>query len=1375
MRPAGSVETSADGRATIPWEDKYMYIAAEKGADASMLPRRFYRRNYTFSDENRAESRKLTLLTDRSLYRPGQTVYVKGIAFNQLPDTANVAAGENYTLTLLDPNDKEVSRKELTTNAFGSFAAEFILPTGRLNGLYTVKSSDGGHLSVRVEEYKRPSFEVTIDSQEGAYRLRDTISVTGAVRTYSGVPVRDLPVQYVVTRTLFGWWRGQHYGSDITASGVASLNDSGGFTLPVALKPDDKIDADRGYYTFNVSVTVTDAAGETQTSAATFNVGHCSILLSADVPPRIDKEREIKLTFDATNLNQKPVAAEGEYRLYRFSDYAKKMLSAAPADTGAFTSNTGTVLPAWKSLPTGAYKLVITAKDEQGREAGYEAETILFSVDDKRPVEGVGLWYHSINQDFDASHPAEFLFGTSEQDAHVLMDVFSGNTRLESRSLHLSDSVVRFVYPYKPEYGDGLTVAFCYVKGGQVYTQEAGLRKRLPEKELKLTWSVFRDNLRPGEQEEWRLTVRNPDGSPADAELLAVMYDASLDQIWKREQQLRVIYPSRLPSATWWFYPANVNRYAFGFDRTRPEFPALAYDSFRVDPLNIQSVGISRALRKESLEELRGNFAETAFFYPQLRTNESGEAVIAFTVPGSLTRWNFNGYAHTKGMLTGTISAEAVARKDFMLAPNLPRFVRVGDDTSVAASVTNLTGNPVSGNVLFTLFDPSTGKIVSTQKQKFIAEAGKNAGVNFVFTATDRYSLLGCRIVAEGGNFSDGEQHLLPVLSRKERVIETVAMPVRGNQTREFPLGNLFNNNSKTSTGRRLTVEFSGNPAWYAVLALPALSLPADDNAIAWATAYYANSLASFVMNSQPRLKAVFDAWKVQGDTKDVFLSNLQKNQELKTILLEESPWLMEATTEQEQKERMSALFDLNNIRNNNITALARLREMQLSSGAWTWYKGMPGSRHITAYVMQLLIRLKALTGQPLDSEATAMYNDAFAYLHREALNEYNALRKTEADGTAVKSLPPAALEYLYYIALSGESVPEANQAAHRYFMEKTTETLATQGITQKALAAVVLHKADRRAEARAFIASLKEYMTQTELQGLFFAFNENPYSWSGLKVPAHVAVMEAFDVVGNDAATLEEMQLWLLKQKQVQAWNSPVATANAVYALLCRGAGLTGSPGDVRIRLGGRTMETLSPSAAAIPGVTYIKERITDKNTLSNLRKVVVEKRDAGMAWGAVYAAYEEETDKVSSYGEGLKVDKKLYVERIAGAKRELLPIASGTQLKVGDKVVSRITIRSDRAMDFVQLKDQRAACFEPVNNLSGYIRGAGTGYYVAVKDASANFYFDALAKGVYVLEHSYRVNRTGTYESGLATIQSAYAPEYSAHAPSVKLKIED
>ena len=776
----------------------------------------------------------------------------------------------------------------------------------------------------------------------------------------------------------------------------------------------------------------------------------------------------------------------------------------------------------------------------------------------------------------------------------------------------------------------------------------------------------------------------------------------------------------------------------------------------------------------EAPADLRTNLAETAFFYPQLRTNEQGEISFSFTMPESLTRWNFRGYSHTKGMLMGTLDGEATTSKEFMLTPNLPRFVRVGDKTSLTASISNMTGKPQAGTVTLILFDPMTEKVISTQKQKFSLVAGKTIGVSFQFTVSDKYEILGCRMIADSGTFSDGEQQLLPVLSNKEHLVETLPMPVRGEETRTFSLDRLFNQQSKTATDRKLTVEFTGNPAWYAIQALPSLSLPTSNNAISWATAYYANTLASFIMNSQPKIKAVFESWKLQGGTKETFLSNLQKNQEVKNIILSESPWVLEAQTEEQQKERIATLFDLNNIRSNNIAALTRLQELQNANGAWSWYKGMTGSRYVTTYIAELNARLAMLTGEKLTGTALSLQQNAFTYLHQSALDEYKEILKAQKEGVKFTGVSGSILQYLYLIAISGEQVPATNKAAYTYYLSKVGELLTSPSMDTKAIAAIVLDKAGRKKEAQEFVASLKEFLTKTDEQGMFFAFNENPYTWGGMQMQAHVDVMEALEAIGGNSDTVEEMKLWLLKQKQTQQWNSPVATADAVFALLMKGVNLLDNQGDVRIVIANEVLETVAPSKTTVPGLGYIKRSFTQKSVV-DARKIEVEKRNPGIAWGAVYAEFESPISDVKQQGGELNVEKQLYVERMVNNVPQLQPITAKTVLQVGDKVVSRLSIRVDRPMDFVQLKDQRGACFEPIGSISGYRWNNGLGYYVDIKDASTNFFFDHLGKGVYVLEYSYRVSRAGTYETGLATMQCAYAPEYASHSASMTVDVKE
>ena len=1425
--------TGTDGKVVFPWKSDYRYLKAAKGADTAMPLQGVYGGSYGYyGDENKALE-QMTLLTDRSLYRPGQTVYVKGIAYTQKADTANVLPNKEYTVILTDANNQEVGQKKVRTNEFGSFATDFALPSACLNGMFSLIVGNS-RTSIRVEDYKRPTFDITFEKQAGSYQLGDQIEVKGKIQSYSGVLLQDLPVKYTVKRSAFSLWRFAE--STQIASGEVTANENGEFTIPVRLEENDvyKNDA-RVYYRYSVEATATNVAGETQSSTDVISAGNRSLVLQTELSDKICKDKPFHTVFKVQNLNGQPVEVKGTFFLYQAKDADFKKLDEKPVATGTFTSNEEMTIH-WGNLPSGPYVLKAVVKDGQGKEVTADANTILFAWEDKRPPVETPVWFYEANTEFDATHPAKFCFGTSEKDAYVMMNVFSGNELLESKVMNLSDTIVHFYYPYKESYGDGVFINFCLVRDGQVYQEQVRLKKRLPDKTLTMKWEVFRDKLRPGQKEEWKLTIHTPQGQAAEAEMLATMYDASLDKIWNRKQNFSIYYNQIIPYSNWMSGYFGNNSFNYWWNHKYLKVPAMEFDHFvtqgmgsieealngRVPGVMVRGYGVQKqaamtgnimirgvssrskaevkyvgsvaedmelsadraeagkpdgASEEETLPEapadLRTNLAETAFFYPQLRTNEQGEVSFSFTMPESLTRWNFRGYSHTKGMLMGTLDGEATTSKEFMLTPNLPRFVRVGDKTSVAASISNMTGKPQAGTVSMILFDPMTEKVISTQKQKFTVEAGKTIGVSFMFTVSDKYEILGCRMIADSGTFSDGEQQLLPVLSNKEHLVETLPMPVRGEETRTFSLDSLFNLHSKTATDRKLTVEFTGNPAWYAIQALPSLSLPENNNAISWATAYYANTLASYIMNSQPRIKAVFDSWKLQGGTKETFLSNLQKNQEVKNILLSESPWVLEAQTEEQQKERIATLFDLNNIRSNNIAALTRLQELQNSSGAWSWYKGMTGSRYVTTYIAELNARLAMMTGEQPSGTALALQKNAFTYLHQEALKEYREILKAQKDGVKFTGVSGSILQYLYLIALSGEQVPASNKAAYTYYLSKIGEMLPTASMDTKAIAAIILDKAGRKKEAQEFIASLKEHLTKTDEQGMFFAFNENPYSWGGMKMQAHVDVMEALELTGGNNDTVEEMKLWLLKQKQTQQWNSPVATADAVYALLMKGVNLLDNQGDVRIVIANEVLETVSPSKTTVPGLGYIKRSFTQKNVV-DARKIEVEKRNPGIAWGAVYAEYESPIKDVRQQGGELNVQKQLYVERMVNNAPQLQPITEKTVLQVGDKVVSRLSIRADRPMDFVQLKDQRGACFEPIGSVSGYNWSNGIGYYVDIKDASTNFFFDHLGKGVYVLEHSYRVSRVGTYETGLATMQCAYAPEYASHSASMTIIIK-
>lgn len=1391
--------------------NKYWYNA-HTAADNAMPILNLWKNDYYYKESKRKEV--LQLFTDRSIYRPGQTVYVSGLAYEMEKDSTRVLADKKYTVSLYDANNNETGKVEVRTNGFGSFSGQFVLPSPCLTGYFSLRAADTS-VSFKVEEYKRPTFDVTFEPVKVEYQVGDSIEVVGMAKTFAGAPVQNARVHYNISRSYAWVWRFMGRGS-ARWEGEAMTDADGKFSVPVHFEIDsDRRESPLWYYTYNIQADVTDGAGETQQANLSLPLGSTSMVLNMDnLPDNLVKEKKLEIKLTAMNLSGEPVDTPVTYQVVEMEEQkdgqekeGRKVL------TGTVEANKSFVPEAIYALPSGNYRLKLSAKDTQGRECTASKNFLLFSLNDKRPPFVITDWFYQDGLEFDAASPATVYIGSSEKNVYLLYDVFAGNKRLESKRIELSDSVVSFRFPYKKEYGDGILVSMAFVKDGRLYSHNARIMKPAPEKKLQLKWTTFRDKLRPGQQEEWKLTVLYPDGSPAEAEMLATMYDASLDKIYSAHKlDFGVDFHYVVPLTYWnTSYMRNAYLYVdFPLKRLRAvplEYSELIIPSTgRMEAMVVGYGGSPRAtlagalkirgrsaanavmnqeavtdmvLQEEMVEtsaqekvemgsseelaetgniQIRENFAETAFFYPQLRTNEKGEVSISFVLPESLTRWKFMGLAHTRNVDYGKIEATATASKEFMLQPNMPRFVRVGDKANIAASLMNLSDKGVKGTVRMELFNPETEKVFYSQKQKFDVKGGETGHVNFTFEVSDKYAVMACRMVADGDTFSDGEQRYIPVLTDKQWVTETVPLNVNGEGAHTFSLENLFNKHSKTASEQRLTVEFTAHPAWYAVQALPVVAHPQNEDALSWATAYYAHSLAAYIVKENPRIKQVFDSWKAQGGTKETFMSNLQKNQELKNILLAETPWLAEATNEGEQKQRIATLFDLNTMNSQLAVSVEKLGELQNADGAWSWYKGMQGSRYVTTQVMEMLVRLNALTHQDADSRMQPMIQKGFEYLGKQAAEEYKSMKEAEKKGAVGLRLSEQVLRYLYICALDGKA--PVDKKVNQYFIDKLSGEGKELTIYEKALGAIILQQAGKVAEAKLFMQSLMEYSVVTDEIGRYFDTPKARYSWFSYKIPTEVAAMEAIQRITKDTKAIDEMKRWLLKQKQTQTWETPIATADAVYALMATGASdLLANTGGVEITLGKEVIRTPADDA-----IGYIKKTVS--GDVMNIKKVSVDKEGTGMGWGAVYAQYLESMDQIGEQGNGLSVSRQLY--KGDEALNESAP------LKVGDKITVRLTVKADRDMDFVQIKDDRAACMEPLQAVSGFRWGNGLGYYQATKDASTQFFIDQMRKGTYVIEYQVYVNRTGEYQTGIATVQSAYAPEFGGHTGGYRVMVE-
>ena len=1391
--------------------NKYWYNA-HTAADNAMPILNLWKNDYYYKESKRKEV--LQLFTDRSIYRPGQTVYVSGLAYEMEKDSTRVLADKKYTVSLYDANNNETGKVEVRTNGFGSFSGQFVLPSPCLTGYFSLRAADTS-VSFKVEEYKRPTFDVTFEPVKVEYQVGDSIEVVGMAKTFAGAPVQNARVHYNISRSYAWVWRFMGRGS-ARWEGEAMTDADGKFSVPVHFEIDsDRRESPLWYYTYNIQADVTDGAGETQQANLSLPLGSTSMVLNMDnLPDNLVKEKKLEIKLTAMNLSGEPVDTPVTYQVVEMEEQkdgqekeGRKVL------TGTVEANKSFVPEAIYALPSGNYRLKLSAKDTQGRECTASKNFLLFSLNDKRPPFVITDWFYQDGLEFDAASPATIYIGSSEKNVYLLYDVFAGNKRLESKRIELSDSVVSFRFPYKKEYGDGILVSMAFVKDGRLYSHNARIMKPAPEKKLQLKWTTFRDKLRPGQQEEWKLTVLYPDGSPAEAEMLATMYDASLDKIYSAHKlDFGVDFHYVVPLTYWnTSYMRNAYLYVdFPLKRLRAvplEYSELIIPSTgRMEAMVVGYGGSPRAtlagalkirgrsaanavmnqeavtdmvLQEEMVEtsaqekvemgsseelaetgdiQIRENFAETAFFYPQLRTNEKGEVSISFVLPESLTRWKFMGLAHTRNVDYGKIEATATASKEFMLQPNMPRFVRVGDKANIAASLMNLSDKGVKGTVRMELFNPETEKVFYSQKQKFDVKGGETGHVNFTFEVSDKYAVMACRMVADGDTFSDGEQRYIPVLTDKQWVTETVPLNVNGEGAHIFSLENLFNKHSKTASEQRLTVEFTAHPAWYAVQALPVVAHPQNEDALSWATAYYAHSLAAYIVKENPRIKQVFDSWKAQGGTKETFMCNLQENQELKNILLAETPWLAEATNEAEQKQRIATLFDLNTMNSQLAVSVEKLGELQNADGAWSWYKGMQGSRYVTTQVMEMLVRLNALTHQDADSRMQPMIQKGFEYLGKQAAEEYKSMKEAEKKGAVGIRPSEQVLRYLYICALDGKA--PVDEKVNRYFIDKLSGEGKELTIYGKALGAIILQQAGKVAEAKLFMQSLMEYSVVTDEMGRYFDTPKARYSWFSYKIPTEVAAMEAIQRITKDTKAIDEMKRWLLKQKQTQTWETLIATADAVYALMATGASdLLANTGGVEITLGKEMIRTPVDDA-----IGYIKKTVI--GDVMNIKKVRVDKEGTGMGWGAVYAQYLESMDQIGEQGNGLSVSRQLY--KGDEALNESAP------LKVGDKITVRLTVKADRDMDFVQIKDDRAACMEPLQAVSGFRWSNGLGYYQATKDASTQFFIDQMRKGTYVIEYQVYVNRTGEYQTGIATVQSAYAPEFGGHTGGYRVMVE-
>ena len=1278
-------------------------------------------------EENNKEQIYANLFTDRAIYRPGQSVYFSGLVYEQYRDSLHVAEGVSLQVTLWDANGTEMDKQKVETDAWGSFNGVFVLPVSGQTGIYRIKV--GAFVQTfRVEEYKRPEFEVAFGEIKSTYLPGDTLEVDGTAVTFAGAPIQNARVKYIVNRIENSWWRRKGPITH-TTEGETVTDINGRFVIPVHFLPVKEENTSLGYHAYEVLAEVISQTGKTHSESLYLPLGPTSVLFS--VQPRKEKlvkEQQEPITFEVCNLKGQPIETNVFCEIYCEDKIVRKFV---------VESNKAVVLDDLYQLPSGQYRLKARVEDENGKENRQEFPFTLFSLDDTRVPNEASEWGYQTSHTF----PSTILYGSSEKEVTLFYDVFSGNKHLESKRVAFSDSLLRFPFEYKEEYGDGIWVSLAFIKDSQLYAQTYTIRKPAPQKMLNLKWTSFRDRLQPGERETWILNVAKSDGTPVEAQLLATMYDVSLNAFVPHAWNMNVAFKRSVP-ATYWRMKENANSglnlfYPIDYLDVSPlEFSVL--DVPTVSPRWGNGMVMSRRMMtkagamNDTMNEVaetesvslieqedlfsvppvkydwfRSNFAETAFFYPNLRSNEKGEIKIEFTLPESLTTWKFMGLAHTKDMDYGSISSEVVVSKEFMLQPNLPRFVRTGDEVSLSASLINLSDKDVMGDVRMELFNPKDEKVYLVKKQRFLVTPKATAEVHFGFVVKEEYSDFAVRWIAEGDRFSDGEQCVLPVLSNKQRITESIPFYQNGKGTSVLSLESLFNHHSKTITHPSMTVEYAGNPGWYAVQALSSMHYPDNENAISWMVTYYAHAITAYLMETNPI---------------------------------------------------MAQRYDQESLEEHIVKSLRQLQDLQNDDGSWSWYKGMSGNRYVSTQIVEWMARLKKLTGS-LVKEAEKMYADAMAYLKTEVEKEYNGLKKREQEGNGVLVPSEQVIRYLYICAIDNNLDRKNAMVSYLMRLLMKHENRSALTIYEKAYYSIILHAVGEKRKAKDLLQSIREYAVYSDEMGLYFDTPRARYSWSSYKIPTQVAVIEAVNCIDNDEKTVEELKRWLLQQKRVQDWETPIATTDAVYALLNIGKNVLDDSGDATLTVGKQVIRVIPNDT-----LSYVHQAI-DGDVL-NIKEVKVKKHTKGMGWGAIYAEYEEDMDQIESQGNALYVDKEIY--------KNGKPLLEDEVLKLGDKLTIRLKMKVDRDMDFIELKDERAACLEPVDVLSGYHWTEGLGYYQRTKDSFTSFYMDHVRKGTYSIEYDVYVNLAGCYQSGAAVVQSVYAPEFNGYDGGGKVRVE-
>ena len=1373
-----------------------IYTSADKFAPAKdiyLSRARYY--------EKKDDEVKYQLFTDRAIYRPGQKVHATAVSYivKKGLDASVPGKSKELKFILRDANWKQMAEQKATTDEYGTASVNFELPKEGQTGQYSISVNGTATEYIRVEEYKRPTFEITFPKVNERYTWGDTVVVKASAKTYAGVPVQGAKGEYKVTRRNQMWWWGARSADFLVKSDTTVTREDGTFDVEIPLEASERgKKADMNdfmriarFFNFDVSAVVTDISGESHVGEMSLPLGTKPTAFSVDMPKRIETDSLKTVTFAYRNASGMPISSRLKYRIDK-GEWMEAEANAPVAikEYAASSSSSASLAQVWKS---GVHQLEAICGTDTLKQ-----KFTLFCIKDTHPMEPTTEWYYQTSKTFNRDgKPVYVQVGSSENGAHIVYSIIAGNKLLEKGAWELGDSIVTLPFTYREEYASGVVINYSFVKNGECYARKISIARPLPEKKLNITWKTFRDRLTPGQKEKWTLHVTTPDGKPAKAQLMSVLYDKSLDQLAEHTWEMSLGFSQWLPDCYW---KSNLKYYKMGLAGTYPTkyydekeldvdkfdgkyFSFYAYmQAMQLSKLERSYGGTVEAVRMEKhsmvkdelvrdeakvmrsrgnqmarvgaaapsvgkafdvVEEMpqfaggsgsdagqyldkvqvRENLNETAFFYPALESDNQGNVAINFTLPESVTTWKFMGLAHDKEMRNGCLVDEAVAQKTVMVQPNLPRFLREGDKSTIVVKLFNTSDKKVNGNARMQILDAETQKVVWQKTQGYRIDAEGSATVSFDVQGLKEGVYIN-KVVAAGNGYSDGEQHYLPVLGNRELVVNTLPITLHQQGEQSFDLSRLFLNKegkqAKGAENAKVTVEYTNNPSWLMVKALPSISNPDEEDAISLMSAIYANTITTHIQ---------------------------------KHLSLEKQP---EQNLSQENHSQQNLSQETIRLQNQ----VEKLKKLQNADGSFSWWKGMKGSRYMTTSVAEMMVRLNAVAG--VQKSTAKMLTSAINYLSWQTAQEVREMKKQEEKKHKV-SPSEQALHYLYILSMDGRKMKQNQEADKTYLLEKMSKMTGDFTIYGKARAAVVLAKncqqnADYREKAGEYLQSVNEYAVYREEMGRYYDTRKALYSWRNYKIPTQVSVIEAMQMLKpNDKQTIEELQRWLLMSKRTQSWDTPVNTVDAVYAFMKGNeSNWNRKAENAVLKLDGKLLPMPQDSTT----LGYVKtEKAGKASTLS------INKKSDYTSWGAVYAEFKQPLSEIASAESGIKVRRVIVPAESQGRGK--------AQAKVGEKVKVTLIITADRDYDFVKIVDKRAACLEPVNQLSGYQWGMEC--YVSPKDNTTNFYFDRLSKGKHFVEMEYYVDRKGDYQSGSCTAECTYSPEFGGRTEAYKMTVNN